>query len=181
MDDDSKSITYATIGVIAILLVAGMAVFLKGMTGKIMEPVYGVERVYGGINYGEEFPYLVKRTSGGYTTGGSIPPAGDGNFVPNGFYEQNPIPVTLEENMPPQAESVSGTRSRISFQRQPFFVPSGQICANAPGDETGFRCPQGSICVENLQMLRSENWVPAPAYPCFKRAAGDVPTEAGYY
>ena len=176
MAEEGKGIAFAILGIVAVIAVVGLVLLFKGATGKAINYAYGVDKVYGGINYGQEFPYLIDRTSGGFPSAAGNPPAADGNFVPPGFYMEKPVPVELEENMPPQGSSDSGTRSRISFQRQPGFVPSGQICAAAPGGETGLRCPQGTLCIPNYQELQGGQWIPAPSYPCFVRA-NNVPFE----
>lgn len=150
----------AILGVVAVIAVVGLVLLFTGATGKVTAPY---QKVYGGVHYGEEFPYLSSRSTGGYA---STPGAVDAVYYPLGFYTEEPG-VELQQTAEKYGQSVRGTDSFTTHNRQPYYTPSGQICAY--GDTPGFRCPQGTTCIEDMGEAGSGNWVPAPRHPCYKR------------
>ncbi len=165
MAEEGRGIALAILGIVAVIAVVGLVLLFTGATGKMAFP--GLAKVYGGVNYGQEFPYLVDRSAGGYPQTAGNP---DAIYYPQGFYTEKPVGVELQQNAPPYASSASGTRSFTAYQRQPGFVPSGQDCFEADGS-VGFRCPQGATCITNLKIAEGGEWVPAPQHPCYMRAS----------
>ena len=140
MADEGKGVAMAILGIVAVIAVVGLVLLFTGATGKIS---YGQPKVYGGVHAGEEFPYLTDRSAGGYPQTAGQP---DAVYYPQGFYTEKPVGVALQEDAPPYGTSASGTAGYTSFGRQPYFVPSGQLCWDESG-QPGFRCPQGTTCI----------------------------------
>ncbi|MEM2916369.1 MAG: hypothetical protein QXT19_03380 [Candidatus Woesearchaeota archaeon] len=164
MIEEGRGVALAILGIVAVIAVVGLVLLFTGAAGNVVHP--GIAKVYGGVNYGEEFPYLVQRSQGGYPQTAGVP---DATYYPQGFYTESQG-VALQQDAPFYGTSASGTRAYTSFQRQPYFVPSGQDCFEADG-KVGFRCPQGATCIENMKIAEGGNWVPAPAHPCYIRAS----------
>ncbi len=165
MAEEGRGIALAILGIVAVIAVVGLVLLFTGASGGVAYP--GIAKVYGGVHYGEEFPYLTDRTQGGFPQTAGNP---DAIYYPTGFYEEKPVGVALQEDAPLYGTSASGTREYTSFQRQPYFVPSGQDCFEADGS-VGFRCPQGTSCITNRHIADSGGWVPAPQHPCYIRAS----------
>lgn len=165
MAEESKGIALVILGIVAVIAVVGLVLLFTGTTGKVSAPY---QKLYGGVNYGED-AYLVSRSRGGYTSTPGVPPAPDAGYYPAGFYTEDPG-VGLMEDAPFYGERAVGTDSYTTFGRQPYYVPSGQLCA--AGDAApGFRCPYGTTCIADPVEAESGNWIPAPEYPCFVRAS----------
>ena len=164
MMEEGKGVAVAILGIVAVLAVSGLVLLYTGATGNFY--MSAAPKVYGGVNAGQEFPYLVDRSMGGYPQTAGRP---DAIYYPQGYYTEKPVGVALQQDAIPYGTSASGANSYTSFQRQPYFVPSGQLCA-AGGEMPGFRCPQGTTCVANLKEAESGGWIPAPEYPCFVRS-----------
>ncbi len=154
MADENKGIAMAILGIVAVIAVAGVIIMFNGATANV---VASGQKIYGGALKGEEFPYLTDRTTGGF------PPA---VYYPAGVYTEDPG-LQLQEDAGFYGETIAG--ERLTSNRQPYYVPSGQICA-AGDSAPGFRCPQGTTCIEDHQYAESGSWIPAPEYPCFVRA-----------
>ncbi|MEM4247097.1 MAG: hypothetical protein QXR48_03875 [Candidatus Woesearchaeota archaeon] len=164
MAEEGKGVAMAILGIVAVIAVVGLVLLFTGATGKVSA---GLPKVYGGVHAGEEFPYLTDRSQGGYPQTAGQP---DAVYYPEGFYTEKPVGVALQEDAPFYGESVSGTREYTTFNRQPYYVPSGQLCWDETG-KPGFRCPQGTTCIENMKIAEGGGWVPAPAHPCYVRAS----------
>ncbi len=165
MAEEGKGIAMAILGIVAVIAVVGLVLLFTGATGNMAFP--GIPKVYGGVNAGQEFPYLVDRSAGGYPQTAGVP---DAVYYPQGFYTEKPVGVELQQDAPKYAATDSGTKSMNTYNRQPYYVPSGQLCWDETG-QAGFRCPQGTTCIENMHISEGGGWIPAPAHPCYVRAS----------
>jgi hypothetical protein len=163
--EEGKGVAMAILGIVAVIAVVGLVLLFTGATGNAF--LSGLPKVYGGVNAGQEFPYLVDRSAGGYPQTAGQP---DAIYYPQGFYTEKPVGVELQQDAPPYGTSASGTTEYTTFNRQPYYVPSGQDCWVEDG-MPGFRCPQGTSCITNVHVAESGGWVPAPAAPCYVRAS----------
>lgn len=164
MAEEGRGVALAILGIVAVIAVVGLVLLFTGATAKVSAPF---QKVYGGVHYGEEFPYLVSRSSGGYASTPGEPPAPDASYSPAGFYTEDPG-VELQEDAEFYGERARGTDSFTTYNRQPYYVPSGQICAAGPTDP-GFRCPDDTYCISDPGRAESGGWIPAPEHPCYKR------------
>lgn len=154
---ESKGVALAILGIVAVIAVVGLIMLFTGATGEVSLPA----KVYGGALRGEEFPYLSDRSTGGYPGTGGTP---DGVYYPAGFYTEKPSPIALQEDAPFYGQEQVGTKSMNTYNRQPYYVPSGQMCSSEFGP--GFRCPQGTYCIpdESEAVARSWEQVVGPCY-----------------
>ncbi len=63
MAEEGKGVAMAILGIVAVIAVVGLVLLFTGATGKVSAPY---QKLYGGVNYGEQYPYLVDRTAGGF-------------------------------------------------------------------------------------------------------------------
>lgn len=162
MADEGKGVALAILGVVAVIAVVGLVLLFSGATAKVSLP----SKVYGGALEGKEFPYLMSRTTGGFPSTASDPPL-DSVYAPQGYYTEQPVPIELQEDAGFYGETIA--TERLTSNRQPYYTPSGQICAAGPM-EPGFRCPQGTYCISDPGRAESGGWIPAPEHPCYARA-----------
>jgi hypothetical protein len=163
MAEEGKGIALAILGIVAVIAVVGLVLLFTGATGKVSLP----NKVYGGALQGDPFPYLTDRSSGGYFNTAGTP---DAIYYPAGAYTEKPVPLELQEDAQFYGESASGTDSFTTYNRQEYYVPSGQICAAGPMDP-GFRCPPDTYCISDPGRAESGAWIPAPEHPCYIRAS----------
>jgi hypothetical protein len=164
MMEEGKGVAIAILGIVAVIAVTGFVLLYSGATGNVF--LSGLPKVYGGVNVGEQFPYLVDRSAGGYPQTAGNP---DAIYYPPGYYTEQPVGIALQENAIPQGSSPSGSNSPTSFGRQPYFVPAGQDCWPDGPDMPGYRCPQGTSCITNIRIAEGGGWIPAPEAPCYAR------------
>ena len=162
MAEEGKGVALAILGIVAVIAVVGLILLFTGATAKVSAPF---EKTYGGVNRYEEYPYLVDRTTGGMADTAGTP---DAIYYPAGFMgAEEPNPVMDEEHQQMYAASMSGTNSPRTAGRQPYYIPSGQICSEASG-EPGFRCPQNTYCIPDPSEADSAGWQQVVG-PCYAR------------
>lgn len=163
MAEEGKGIAMAILGIVAVIAVVGLVLLFTGATGKFSA---SFPKVYGGVHAGEEFPYLTDRSAGGYPQTAGVP---DAIYYPPGYYTEKPVGIELQQDAPFYGSSPSGTDAYTTYNRQPYYVPSGQDCWDDSG-MPGFRCPQYTTCIPNMKLSESGGWIPAPEHPCYVRA-----------
>ncbi len=166
MAEEGRGVALAILGIVGVIGVVGLVLLFTGATAQVSAPF---QKVYGGAIRGEEFPYLTDRSSGGFPSTASDPPL-DSVYAPAGYYTEKPVPLELQEQAEFYGESKSGSDAFTTYNRQPYYTPSGQICAAGPSDP-GFRCPQNTYCISDPGRAESGGWIPAPAHPCYQRAS----------
>jgi len=145
MAEEGKGVALAILGVVAVIAVVGLVLLFAGATGKVSAPY---QKLYGGVHYGEQYPYLSDRTTGGMANTAGVP---DAIYYPAGFYTEKPVPVELQEDAGYYGETIAG--ERLSSNRQGHFVPSGQ------NDPCG-SCPQGTYCIPDSSQAEASGWEP---------------------
>ncbi len=160
MAEEGRGVALAILGIIAVIAVVGLVLLFTGATGKVSAP----SKIYGGALRGEEFPYLTDRTTGGHYSTASDPPL-DAGYMPAGAYAEKPVPLELQEDAGFYGETIAG--ERLTSNRQPYYVPSGQICPT-PDGTPGFRCPQNTYCIPDPSEVEGTNWEYVVG-PCARR------------
>jgi hypothetical protein len=161
MMEEGKGVSMAILGIVAVVSVVGLVMLFTGATANVAAPA---QKIYGGALQGEEFPYLVERTTGGFPSTGGNP---DAIYYDEGFAgSEGAGLIKTQDEAGFFGETVATERE--TYGRQPYYVPSGQKCAGGP-DEPGFRCPQGTTCISNPNIAESGNWIQVTG-PCYIRA-----------
>jgi hypothetical protein len=161
MAEEGKGIALAILGIVAVIAVVGLVLLFRGATGQFAAQ----GKVYGGALRGEEFPYLDDRGTGGFPSTAGSP---DAIYYPEGFPGSEAAgAIETQDEAGFYGETIANERE--TYGRQPYYVPSGQMCAAGP-DKPGFRCPQGTTCIADPDMAESGNWEQVMG-PCYQRVS----------